>query len=667
MACPDGRTSDLFTHNCALPVELLQVVGAMALILEPLAAFLCVAAILRSKRSFWGRDGHFKLIIVSQTGLFLITTIFVAPLAFDAEYWNNMDRNLGAIQFAASNFLLAAFSMLSGYRWMRHGMATAFALSPNLRGLMRKIDHFEAAHSICTFGIAAVAIIFSQIEDNSSRFAPLLVWVFIGPLANIPALAFSAYFVQDTLRTLPDNEISKRVRKKLKTFKRICYREIQHLAFFTLYSLVVCFFMRPYAVAMNQMIALAIALSIIVAQLTTLLKHPQQNGDGRHGTRSRAVFPSDGPTLDTLEKDGRKAFAWEQQEADAVLPFDADASSSKGSQSIDVMGVSFALLEQFALENGIPEEMTMQEVCSVYIKPKTLFDTSGMRAIRGEKLGSRSSGSGNIPLGDQERVLHHCPYGEVVRKGVDSAGFPLVARSTVFLSYTWSYEWGVVLSALRSFEEQTTGSDPGTIRAGDDESSSNTTLRAPLSKPAAADPTPDSISSPSTAKRNYYFIDQFCLDQNVMTSGATLLSKEAMQHEIVAKLKQSIEVPGRVLMLLHPWHTPVVLSRAWCLFEAYTAILSGSVLQMFLAPQDEKEMFGALDRGAFDARAMCEGLDAAQATASFADDRDMILTEIKEHIGLAEYNQQLRQYLREQLSLVAVHGRRGSLHTSGPK
>jgi hypothetical protein len=45
----------------------------------------------------------------------------------------------------------------------------------------------------------------------------------------------------------------------------------------------------------------------------------------------------------------------------------------------------------------------------------------------------------------------------------------------------------------------------------------------------------------------------------------------------------------------------------------------------------------------------------------------MILTEIKEHIGLAEYNQQLRQFLIEQLSLVAVHGRRGSLHTTGPK
>jgi hypothetical protein len=33
--------------------------------------------------------------------------------------------------------------------------------------------------------------------------------------------------------------------------------------------------------------------------------------------------------------------------------------------------------------------------------------------------------------------------------------------------------------------------------------------------------------------------------------------------EIVAKLQKSIEAPGKVLMLLHPWNQPIVLSRAW--------------------------------------------------------------------------------------------------------
>jgi hypothetical protein len=554
---------------------------------------------------------------------------------------------------------------------MRHGMAAAFALSPNLRGLMRKIDRFEAVNSICIFGTGACAVVISEMEDDSSRWAPVLAVAMMSPVANLPALAFSAHFAQDTLRTLPDTKISRRIRKKLQKFKQICDREMQRNAVAALYFVVMAFVLRPYTVAMSVGLTHSITLCTIIMQLTTLRNHSRQNSSGHHKTRSRAVFPSNGPMLYTLEEDGRREFARQQQEADAVSPFDADAPSSTASQSTDVMGVSFALLEQFALENHISEEMTMQEICSTYIKPKTLFDTSGMRAIRGEELGGGSGGgtvSNNLDLGDQKRVLLHCPYGEVVRQGTDSVGDPLVARSTVFLSYTWSYKWGVVLSALRSFEEQTTDTDPG-ISSGGNSNSSSTSARATASTTAAADatPTPDSISSSAAANRNYYFIDQFCLDQNVLTSGAALLSKEAMQQEIVAKLKLSIEVPGRVLMLLHPWHTPAVLSRAWCLFEAYTAIRSGSVLQMFFAPQDEKEMLGALGRGAFDARAMCEGLDAAQATASLADDRDMILTEIKEHIGLAEYNQQLRQFLIEQLSLVAVHGRRGSLHTTGPK
>ena len=60
-----------------------------------------------------------------------------------------------------------------------------------------------------------------------------------------------------------------------------------------------------------------------------------------------------------------------------------------------------------------------------------------------------------------------------------------------------------------------------------------------------------------------FFIDQFCLDQHEMTDLS--LPKDEMQRNVVGKLQKSITVPGRVLMLLHPFDKPVVLSRAWCL------------------------------------------------------------------------------------------------------
>jgi hypothetical protein len=95
MTCPEGRTSDLFTHNCALPIEVLRVLGALALILDPLAIFLAFIAICRSKRSFWGRDVHFKLVVVMKIGLFLVMAVFSAPLASQPTYWSEIDRKQG--------------------------------------------------------------------------------------------------------------------------------------------------------------------------------------------------------------------------------------------------------------------------------------------------------------------------------------------------------------------------------------------------------------------------------------------------------------------------------------------------------------------------------------------------------------------------------------------
>ena len=48
-------------------------------------------------------------------------------------------------------------------------------------------------------------------------------------------------------------------------------------------------------------------------------------------------------------------------------------------------------------------------------------------------------------------------------------------------------------------------------------------------------------------------------------SDTTHDTKDEKYTEIVAQLQKSIEVPGKVVMILHPWNQPVVLSRAWCL------------------------------------------------------------------------------------------------------
>ena len=39
---------------------------------------------------------------------------------------------------------------------------------------------------------------------------------------------------------------------------------------------------------------------------------------------------------------------------------------------------------------------------------------------------------------------------------------------------------------------------------------------------------------------------------------------------MLATLKESISLPGRMICLLHPWQDPVPFRRVWCLYELYT-------------------------------------------------------------------------------------------------
>jgi len=190
------------------------------------------------------------------------------------------------------------------------------------------------------------------------------------------------------------------------------------------------------------------------------------------------------------------------------------------------------------------------------------------------------------------------------------------------VSYSWSYTFGVVYAALEAFEEHRT-------EAGEPQS--------------------------------FFFIDQLCLDQHEMSSTAHDQA-DGKYKKIVQQLQTSIRVPGNVLMLLHPWSQPVVLGRAWCLFEIFTAICEGCQVQMCFAPADAEGFFDALRAGEFDARAVCNALDARQARATVEGDKTMITQRIEEQMTLESYNQKLRGFLIEQYRLTAVRAQRDMHH-----
>ena len=101
-------------------------------------------------------------------------------------------------------------------------------------------------------------------------------------------------------------------------------------------------------------------------------------------------------------------------------------------------------------------------------------------------------------------------------------------------------------------------------------------------------------------------------------------------------------------------------------FDAYsqifTALVAKADVQMCFAPSDEAHFFDALRAGLFDAKAVCNTVDAMKATATMDADKTMILTRIQEEVGLESYNAQLRTFLEQQYQLVAlkVRARKGA-------
>ena len=54
--------------------------------------------------------------------------------------------------------------------------------------------------------------------------------------------------------------------------------------------------------------------------------------------------------------------------------------------------------------------------------------------------------------------------------------------------------------------------------------------------------------------------DQFSFNQHEFLKGGT---QKATEDLMLATLKESISLPGRMICLLHPWQDPVPFRRVW--------------------------------------------------------------------------------------------------------
>eukprot|EP00051_Salpingoeca_urceolata_P024106 m.420525 g.420525 ORF g.420525 m.420525 type:complete len:797 (-) comp20189_c0_seq14:457-2847(-) len=138
----------------------------------------------------------------------------------------------------------------------------------------------------------------------------------------------------------------------------------------------------------------------------------------------------------------------------------------------------------------------------------------------------------------------------------------------------------------------------------------------------------------------FFWIDLFANDQ---------LSAVSRPFEWwTTTFRDSISAIGSVVAVLHPWHKPIPVERAWCLFELHTTLSSGTPLTLLLPPGEGQALVDAV-RDDYESlvRAMAD-VSVSHAQASRESDRDMILRAIDEtEMGRAGMDEQIKKQLRE--------------------
>jgi hypothetical protein len=99
----------------------------------------------------------------------------------------------------------------------------------------------------------------------------------------------------------------------------------------------------------------------------------------------------------------------------------------------------------------------------------------------------------------------------LIGDGKDDNGQRWCDTPTHMLSYSWSYSVMMIVDALSKFECE---------------------------------------HPPSKGQCNYYFVDQFALNQHEFAKDCT---QQEVEDMMLATLKESIRVPAQMICLLHPW------------------------------------------------------------------------------------------------------------------
>lgn len=152
--------------------------------------------------------------------------------------------------------------------------------------------------------------------------------------------------------------------------------------------------------------------------------------------------------------------------------------------------------------------------------------------------------------------------------------------------------------------------------------------------------------------RRYYWLDIFSVNQH-----AAMAAQQPPEWWAGTFAKAIAEI-GTLLLVAAPWERPIPLTRAWCLWEVYSAIAGKCTVHLEAPPIEVTRLETAVAQSAsfhpiLDSRA---AVAMERSECTYPEDRDRIFTEVRRsELGFDGVNAAVRGRLLGQLLCLAAH------------
>lgn len=120
-----------------------------------------------------------------------------------------------------------------------------------------------------------------------------------------------------------------------------------------------------------------------------------------------------------------------------------------------------------------------------------------------------------------------------------------------------------------------------------------------------------------------------------------------IEIDFFGSFNDAISSFNHTILLAGPWNDPIPLKRAWCLWEIFCTIETGSRFEIVIRRNDQEAFLEDLSGGAMNK--MLSNIDSANSKCTLFHDEDKIHSLVKEKIGFGKMNQIILNKIKEAL------------------